>query len=153
MVRSYERALELNLGSVPALMNLGIALALAGRSEEAITHLRRSLRLSPRDPLSSGGQTIGMALAHFGAGRYEDAIDWSKRTLSDRRMNTFGWRVLAVSYAQLGRLDEARSAAQEVLRVYPEFSVSHVATEFAAADPAFLERFLDGLRKAGVPEG
>jgi Flp pilus assembly protein TadD len=152
MITSYERAVELSPSDAGGLTNLGIALALAGRSEEAIANLRRSMRLSPNDRPLAGGNAIGMALAHFGAGRYEDAVDWAERGLQYRLMNTFGWRLLAVSYAHLGRLDEARSAATEVLRSYPEFSVSHVAMEFAAADPAFLEQFLDGLRKAGVPE-
>ena len=57
---------------------------------------------------------------------------------------------MAACLAQLGRLDEARANAAEVLRRKPDFRTSAVKLRYR--DPADLEHALDGLRKAGLPE-
>ena len=60
---------------------------------------------------------------------------------------------LAASYAQLGRIDEARAALAEVLRVEPDLTLGKLRDRFSpTTDPDPLERFLDALRKAGLPE-
>jgi hypothetical protein len=38
------------------------------------------------------------------------------------------------------------------LRLQPEYSLANTRANFAAADPEFLERYIEGLRKAGLPE-
>jgi hypothetical protein len=57
-------------------------------------------------------------------------------------------------YAELGRLDEARSAVAELLSIYPGFTLQTAAEEFEkfSASDELLERRVDALRKAGVPE-
>ena len=65
--------------------------------------------------------------------------------------------MLGAALAQLGRLDEARSAIETGLELDPGFAVSRFRTNVAARsdNPTYLagtERLLDGLRKAGVPE-
>jgi hypothetical protein len=64
---------------------------------------------------------------------------------------------LAAGVAQLGRLDEARSAVKAGLALDPTFSISRArAARTVRTDDstylAQLESVLDGLRKAGVPE-
>ena len=49
----------------------------------------------------------------------------------------------------LGRLEQGRAAVKDVLRLQPKFSLSAIRQFFAPADPAFVERFIDGLRKVG----
>jgi adenylate cyclase len=146
-IAAFELAIRSNPSSALAHFYLGSTLAMAGRSDEAIATLEQGMRLSPRDPML-WAFLIGMAHAHFAAGRYRDAADWSRRSLQARP----GWppsaRVLATSLAHLGRVDEARAAFEEALRVQPEFDAS-ISGLFASADPDFVERFRDGLRKAG----
>jgi hypothetical protein len=64
---------------------------------------------------------------------------------------------LAAALAQLGRLDDARSAAKAGLALNPTFAISRARAAWTAIsdDPTYLaqtERTLEGLRKAGVPE-
>ena len=54
---------------------------------------------------------------------------------------------------KLGRLDEAQSALEEALQLLPEYSLENTRASLAAADPEFRERYIDGLRMAGLPEG
>lgn len=65
--------------------------------------------------------------------------------------------VLAVALAQLGRLDEARSAVKTGLARNPAFTISRARAAWTAMSDhptylAQLEPILEGLRRAGVPE-
>ena len=64
---------------------------------------------------------------------------------------------MAAALAQLGRIDEARSAVKAGLALNPSFTISRgrVAWTAWSDDLTFLaglERIFDGMRKAGVPE-
>jgi adenylate cyclase len=59
---------------------------------------------------------------------------------------------LAPVYAQLGRLEEAKAEAAQVLRVNPGFTIESLKCLLVHKDPKDLEHRLDGLRKAGLPE-
>jgi tetratricopeptide (TPR) repeat protein len=153
MLRTLERAIELSPSSSLAHGNLGLALALGGRSEEGIANLEKAMRLDPKSP-SLPFWLATVAWSHFAAERYEEAVDWAKR--SSRENPDFAWayRVLAASFGQLGRLDDARRAVEEELRLEPEISISKLMSEpwNPWADPDFRERYADGLRKAGLKE-
>jgi adenylate cyclase len=58
---------------------------------------------------------------------------------------------LAATYAQLGRKEEARSAVAKLLKLYPGFGANYrrEARKYNATD-AQMERFVEGLRKAGL---
>jgi adenylate cyclase len=151
MFAAFELAIQLNPSSPTAYAYLGNFLALAGSSDDAIEKLSKGMRLSPRDPLMFVFLS-GMAYAHFAAGRYEDAVDWAQRSFQRRRDWLDAHVVLAASYAHLGRLDEARKASEEILRLQPEFSVAASKRTLSAADEDFTQRCMDGLRKAGLKE-
>ena len=60
---------------------------------------------------------------------------------------------LAVTYAQMGQMEEARAEAAEVLRVQPNFTISGTVRQLAAfKDPEDDKHYFEGLRKAGLPE-
>ena len=60
---------------------------------------------------------------------------------------------LAANLAQLGRLDEARAEAAEVLRIDPKYTIDGTQMRLAHYKrPEDAEHLFDGLRKAGLPE-
>ena len=64
---------------------------------------------------------------------------------------------LAAALAQLGRLNEARSADKAGLALNPAFTISRARVTYTPVsdDPTNLaqtERVLEAMRKAGVPE-
>ena len=151
MIAAYERSIEFNPTSALVYVCAGEGMALAGHSDEAIRYLENSVRLSPQAPWIFSA-FHALAMAHFAARRYDEAVDWGQRALQRKPDFAFAHRTLAASYAQLGQLDEARVALQEAVRLAPEFTLSAGARVFLTADPETGERYLEGLRLAGLAE-
>ena len=57
---------------------------------------------------------------------------------------------MTVSLGLLGRIDEAKEALARALTLQPNLSSAHVENDTVYADPADRNRFLEGLRKAGL---
>jgi Flp pilus assembly protein TadD len=96
-------------------------------------------------------------LAKLYLGSYEQAIAWSRRAIEANRNHPHGHLYLAAALGQLGRLDEARSAAKAALALHPALTIPRARAILTAVsdDPTYLaqtEPFFDGLRKAGLPE-
>ena len=58
--------------------------------------------------------------------------------------------VLAIASGELGREEEAKATAAEVLRINPKFSLEVYKERVPIKDPATLEREIAALRKAGL---
>jgi len=76
----------------------------------------------------------------------------NKELLSRWPDNIFGLRSLVVTYAAMGRYDEARAVALNLVRIQPDFSVQRWGRSVVAKDPAVIERELELMRKAGLPD-
>ena len=59
------------------------------------------------------------------------------------------YQVAAASLGQLGQLDRAGTSLRELLRLQPDLSVAGLELFFGPANRDFVDRLLDGLRKAG----
>jgi TolB-like protein/Flp pilus assembly protein TadD len=150
-IAACELAVQLNPSLATAYSLLGATLAIAGQSDEGIEKLETAMRLSPQDSMAWTFFQM-MSLAHLGADRYQEAADWAQRSLQLRPDEHNTHALLAISYAHLGRLDEAQAEFGEVLRLQPDYSLAGVEQVFSGADPGFLERVIGGLRKAGLKE-
>ena len=154
-IAEYERALALDSNLAAAQAYIGAAKYYIGRGEETERHVLEALRLSPRDTyayvwIGSAG-TIKVSL-----GQYEDAIVWLRRGIEANRNFPLAHFFLGAALAQLGRMDEAKAAVQAGLALYPTFTVSHYSAGFSGDNPIYRaqrKRSIEGLRKAGVPEG
>ena len=60
--------------------------------------------------------------------------------------------MLAVSLAHTDRIDEARQAVESLRRLVPSYDLALVRDIFRFSDTETRDYFLDGLRKAGLPE-
>jgi adenylate cyclase len=60
---------------------------------------------------------------------------------------------LAASYAQLGRIDEARTEAREVLRIEPTYTINGTQKQVSVfKHQEHADHYFSGLRKAGLPD-
>jgi TolB-like protein/class 3 adenylate cyclase len=144
----FQRALALNPNFAAAHGYLGRTLAFDGQSEQAITHLKEAIRLSPHDP-QNAIFTTGLAVAHYFAGRFAEAVEYSRETLQRRSAFTAGNRIYCASLAQNGQIDEAREALAQLKVLHPDLSIAWIERNvpYTAAPMA---KFVDGMRKAGL---
>ncbi|WP_172347683.1 winged helix-turn-helix domain-containing tetratricopeptide repeat protein [Mesorhizobium sp. NZP2298] len=142
----FARAFELDPNEADAWATLSDITTLAGRVEEGLEQIRKAFRLNPF-PASWYYLTLGQA--QYAARDYEAAVETLRR---DETYRTSSRRFLAASLAQLGRLDEARAEVELFLVGNPHFTTRHWVWTEPFRDTAMLEHFVDGFRKAGLPD-
>ena len=126
----------------------GLALMYAGRAAEALGAFALSKRLDPHYPSIV---LHYLAQANFSLGNYGTAA----KQLLERIARTPGTdssrMMLAACYGHLGRVEEARAAWAELLKVNPDFSLEQRERVLPYKDPRDFARIADGLAKAGLP--
>jgi TolB-like protein len=146
-------ALNRNLGAPHAW--IGLAKITMGRAEEAASHINEALRLSPTDSFAfMWSHLLGLAKFHLGAD--EEAVGLFRRSVDASRNYPLNHFYMAAALAHLGRPDEARAEVAAGLALAPNYSIARFRNAAESDNPTFLkqrERILEGLRKAGVPEG
>jgi len=143
----FDTALRANFNDPDALSLIGGQLPWLEPPGRAVELVERAQRLNP---LASKISHMSK-LAYYFAGDFEKAIAKCK---AHGDLNFFDYEYLALSYGELGRLDEARANTALVLRLRPLFSGEWALTylgEFAPAAAVNRALFLDGLTKAGLP--
>jgi len=150
-MRRLERAIEISPNDPHAHGYLGFTLSFSGEPQAAMTHLETATRLSPRDPFL-GFWYSARGLAAFSAEHYEDCVEWAKKTIEEKPRHPGAYRLLAASCARLGRTGEATAALEQMLRLMPGITITATRQQVPWKQPDDARRYLDGLRKAGLPE-
>jgi tetratricopeptide (TPR) repeat protein len=154
-IAECEQALTLDRNLASAHACIGVAKTYTGRAAETEAHIHESLRLSPRDIGAYWWMMfLGNAKSFLGADA--EAVVWLRRSIDAHRNLPFTHFNLAAALAQLGRLNEAQTAARAGLALDPSFTLRRFRLNPPSDNPTFLaarERIYEGLRLAGVPEG
>jgi adenylate cyclase len=90
-----------------------------------------------------------MSAAFISLGRFDEAVAAAKKALSQNQTFVITYRCLAAALAQLGRDAEARETAARLLELEPNF---HISKWMVPHSRSGAQMFIDGLRKAGLPE-
>jgi TolB-like protein len=143
-----DRAVALNPNSFRAWEERGWTHLTVGQPEEAIRSFERRIRLSPFDPLLFATYA-GMSVAFIGLGRFDEAVSAARKAVRLNPLFAFTYRCLASALAHLERDAEAREAVAGLLELDPDFRISE---RVARGDVLGLRLYIDGLRRAGVPE-
>jgi tetratricopeptide (TPR) repeat protein len=153
-----ERANAAVPGDTSTLANLAKHKFCLGRFEEAIEHVEKAIRLYS---FHCSWQLWYLARAYNWSGRYEDGLEAFERMLklcekeNCSRSYVAGIRTeMAMSYIGLGREEEARAQIRESLRLNPKITLESRRKYFSRRfrDPSHVEKIVEALRKAGVPE-
>jgi tetratricopeptide (TPR) repeat protein len=137
-----DRALALNPSFARGWHMSGVVRLWAGQPEVAIEHVEASLRLSPRARTGWAYNVIGVA--HFLSRRFDEAVPKLLLAIQEAPDFPAPYRALAACYAQMGRLDEARSVLRQLQVITP--AVMPSILPFRNAEHR--ELFLSGLRLA-----
>jgi adenylate cyclase len=145
-----EKAARLNVNGSQVLDSLGWVLVYACiELDRAIQHFERAMRLSPRDP-EIGLMLNGIALAHLIAGRATQALTAAQKGIDELPRFTSVHRIKIAALVDLGRLQDAKMAAETFLTLDPTFSITTRLPKFR--DLAFQQRYHSSLKAAGLPE-
>jgi TolB-like protein/tetratricopeptide (TPR) repeat protein len=146
-----DRAIALNPNFATALVSSSWTKDFLGEPDEAIKRATSAMRLSPLDPFSY--RALGaIGLAHFIAGRYDDASVWGEKSLQLRPHYLPAICYLAAAKELAGGHAEAQKVVAHLREVDPAMRVSDVKDWMPIRRADDVVRYEDGLRRAGLPE-
>jgi adenylate cyclase len=145
-----ERAVALDPNAAWAWSRLGWLENYTDQPQKAIGSFERALRLSPIDPMNFNNY-VGLGSSHEVAQEYDKAALFYRRALEERPNATWIYRHLASSLSGGGRIEEAKQALAEMMRYYPDLTVSKFKQAMVFSS-ATMDRVADNLRKLGLPD-
>ena len=151
-----ERSLALNPSFVSAYSALSVASSFLGRPQEALDYADKAMRLSPRDPnLYAFYLNKGFALSLLD--QDDQAIGWLRRAVAAAPQWPLPQVLLAAALSLTGHESEARDVLNRYLSL--TWTRARTIAQFKEQMPsnnplflAFAARFVEGLRKAGMPD-
>src|SRR5713226_2859702 len=154
MKRRYDQAISEAQRAVALAPNLtdgyfwlANILIYSGRPTEALVAAEKGMRLNPRHPEACLTQ---VGLVYLLIGRYREARTVFEEAFANTPNNPGGHMCKALADVELGRNDDARAEAAEILRLSPHYSLATWQQAYPLKDPALRERWLADLRKAGL---
>lgn len=146
-----DRALSLDPNSAWGWMRSGWLRNFTGEIDLALAEFDRAEALSPRDPFLFNIQ-FGRGFAHGLAGDYDIAIRWFEDGLAAGSGAAWAYRDLASFHARAGHKADADIALHKLLEHYPDLTIRRVIDSMPPAVAVRHATFIDGLRRAGVPD-
>jgi TolB-like protein/Flp pilus assembly protein TadD len=141
-----RRAIEINPNDAESVVTQAETLLWAGRAAEALPWLQDALRLDP----TSGRTNFLLGMGYYFLERYGEAVEAMNRGLAGnlgRTTQLIGRPVLAASYAELNRPQDAERERTAALRLSPFLDAERFAGQFGTQEAR--DHMLDGLKKAG----
>jgi len=155
-LRKYDQAFDLAQQAMVLGPNnsfvVGVASDVAmfcNRPHDMIVLLNKAMRLCPIYP---AWYPSSMAWAYLLMDRREDAIASARTSIDIDPDYPFNYMVLAIAFAELEREQEAHTAVENLLRIDPKYSLRTFSECQPFRDAEVLDRHIEGLRKAGLPE-
>ena len=151
-VAEIETAIALNPNFAQTYQAMAWALNATGKHEEAIAFCKKGIELSPHDPYMWGFLTM-LSWAHLMLRQYEEAVRWTSKAVRLPRAVFWARATHISALGHMGRTKEAQASLDELLQQMPHFSSALVKEGLDYWKmPEQIDMFVDGLRKAGVPE-
>jgi adenylate cyclase len=150
LFRSYgEAALAMNPGNAEHMASFGARLAYSGDWERGLALVEEAIALNPWHP---DWYRLPLIYDAYRRGRYDEALaEWKKIDLP----HFYTTYVLgAMIWGQLGDRLRAQASLGRLLELYPEFA-ERARDDFRSwnFEEDLIDRFVDGLRKAGLAVG
>jgi adenylate cyclase len=120
-VADAQRAVAINPNSALGYQALSDALANAVEPEEALRAAERAMRL---DPAAADYYAYCAGDAYIQMGRYQEAIPVLKQNLASYPNNLVAHLMMIIANTELGRQQDARADAADVVRISPQFTVA-----------------------------
>src|SRR5216683_1391614 len=152
--RHYDQAISEGQRAVSLAPNLADGyfwlariLTFSGRPAESIVAAQKGMRLNPRHPEY---WLIQVGLAYLSMGRFKEARSIFEETYAKAPNQPSGYMFKAIADVEMGRNDDARAEAAEVLWLSPHYSLASWQQAYPLKDSVLQERWRSDLRKAGL---
>ena len=146
-----RQSIELDPYEAENYSMLGHFLGMAGDYERAREGFDKAIELSPRDTFLAPWYS-NLAMVATVARHHEEAVEWAKASIRVNPNFPGSYRSLAAAYGHLGQLDEAAKAREMLSELLPGLTISRLRERLPVRHGRDLEHYLDGLRRAGLPE-
>ena len=151
-ISDFKKSMELQPSYPWSYSNMGLCLFFKGRMDESEYYAKEAIRLDPLQPANY----LRLGRVYFHKDRYDDAIRMHMKVLELMKMVPYNesWphTHLSMVYGESGQEDMARLHMNKVLELNPKFNLEARRRTFYFEDPAYGEKELSALRKAGAPE-
>ena len=155
-IAEFETATALDPNDASAYADGGFSKMFVSRSEDGLAGVETALRLSPRDSSMLPWWQLYMCALQVDLSHNEQAIPWCNKSVAGLPHVHLPLLFLAAANALAGHDKEAKDAVAQLQKVYPGFTVQTWAGMHWSDDQGFnarYQRMVEGLRKAGLPEG
>src|SRR5712672_2945320 len=144
-----KRAVGLNPYDMGARGVLGICHLVSGEHRPAIELFSMAAQRGNTDPRYQFAATN--AFSHYLLRQYDASLSWAREALYSDPNHLQVLTLRAAALAQLGRSEEAATAAEVLLTNYPGLTVERHLRNFHWKNPADIAHYREGLLKARVP--
>jgi adenylate cyclase len=141
-----DHALEINPSDVDNYQTRGNILVWAGKATEGLPWLEGALRFDRTNTRAA----LDIGMAYYFLARYGEAVEALDRGLArgpGRNLQLMGHPILAASYAEMGRNQDAEGERAIIARLSPFFDAERFAAQFGTQETR--DHMLEGLKKAG----
>jgi TolB-like protein len=148
---AVRHAVDLNPGSSFVKFIAGSALTWCEELEQGLPLLKQSIAYGPREP----GYFLCLnvvAIAELLRGSPEEALVAAQRASTLNPGSESAYWALTAALVRSGRLAEARATLEKFRESAPGITISKLRQGLPIRNPDSLERILDSLREAGLPD-
>lgn len=142
-----EKAVEIDPNGADARAWLANCLRWASRPGEAMAQYEKAMRLNPNPPQ---WYCINLGSIYTMLGRYKESVAQMKKAIALSPNSVSAYSALIVTYGAMGKEDEARAAATELLRINPKFSAEKYIKTLPYKDDDYPRLAAESMRKAGL---
>jgi adenylate cyclase len=146
-----EQALALNPNSAFVQQMHAYVSVYLGKHQAALDEIELVVRLNPLDPDISRSEVIRTAALVL-LGRYEEAVACGTKLIARRPNWAVGVRATAIAHALGGNVAEAHRLGHQLRQLDPRMRLADLREFFPYGRPEDVEKLIEGLRIAGLPE-
>jgi tetratricopeptide (TPR) repeat protein len=148
-IEEYRKALAIDPYRPHVRCSLAAALAFVGQTEKALAELDEAERLGAPE-LYSGKRNSIRALIYFLSEKHDEAIRAAQWAVWQSPSHVFGHHQLAVNYALVGKVEEARAEFATLVRLVPNTSLNAIAESLPYVRDRELNQVFDAFRLIGI---
>lgn len=146
---SVEQAIKISPNYADAYGLLAFINNYRGNGKQAEKYIKKAIKLNPHHTFD---YPYNLGFAYYNQARYDNAIPYLKQALVRNEQALLPRIVLAACYVRLEQLEDAQWEIEQLMIHYPDITRSVIVNDLAYEDDSRLEKLLDDLGKAGLPE-